>query len=1148
MYATDNPISNSDNGIIDAGNYYPGIEGDAVVSGYNSELYTYQGYTSSLYKIDKASLSITIDDNQSNVYNGSSQRIVFTLYSSGKVVAYDYKNAQYKYENTGKDETLTTHPTNAGIYDVTVVIPESTNYYSVKGQNTFEITKATAKFTTNPTINAFHQGDTVTITGGVVKGINDTTITTYGTLTSNSASIIYNGTGKSASNTYTATVTITYTDYSGNYSNATTTVTATMYAAAYIGTTFYGTIELALSTAANGSDKLVYVATNTGKKAVPLHTSTSVESGVSLILPYDGTSYNGRKSGTSFTTGNSINNFADSSSINVSTYRNVEMLIHKNVKLTVNGSLYIGGIVGHESQYLNGQTSGKYAQITMDKDSKIFVYGTLEALGYIKEKDLNNGSIVEVISGTVKAPFVIHDYRGGSSTAGSYREGNISPFNVYDMPNVQSQLKIYSTGRLIGYADLYTGATDLVVTKVDAQHNTTDINMIGSSNSVINISDYALLKYTPYTFGYTEHTTSGGRTSIELYGGGYFGSMSLTVTLPILGTITVETSDILFPVSWKHDIILYDGDYTIDYKLKFLPGSSLTIDDSASLNLSGTLVVYDSSFSGGSNISAYPAKNDAYLCVNGSMIVTGYIGGKISTEIITTVDSVKEMNYIDLSNATSLSVATTEGDGDRDGLSFSYNELFSATFTANGSIDNANANFGTNMYMSNGNSSWTIATGWSRYTIVANANGGQYGSSTTKNFSFPIQDGDTKTITSLSISKPSKQHYDFAGWYLDSNCNTPISSGFTVQSNSSITIYANWSLTEYTITYNVVDDDGLPVTNYTNNSTKTYMIGNTLNIVQPTLDGYYFYGWYLDPTLETKLEVTSISASEFYSLTNGENQLYGYFTNEVEYTITFVDNNDDNPDFASINAKGGNPVDLSSYESILTAYDTQSLYQKYFAEWYYIINGVETKFVSNDTLLNGNITLYARWLTKECSITYIQGTDLNISLGLYTSKTSITYYYNKNSETILTLTPSTETGHTFVNWCDSTNSSLTYSVSEITSTTFSSNHVTLNANYTLNTYKITITGTANQEVTVRAGSNNLISSSKTPSYEGYVEYGTTINVSYGTATLSGFSRAQTTVTITSNGTSNSYQNGLFSSINESITVGITEIKITFAKS
>lgn len=106
---------------------------------------------------------------------------------------------------------------------------------------------------------------------------------------------------------------------------------------------------------------------------------------------------------------------------------------------------------------------------------------------------------------------------------------------------------------------------------------------------------------------------------------------------------------------------------------------------------------------------------------------------------------------------------------------------------------------------------------------------------------------DSSTLTGnidygalLTLPKPVREHYRFAGWYEDSNLSgDPLPDFILWESYSdSITYYAKWTPVSYRILLFV--DGGTLETS----STIDYTVENSVTLPAPTRTGYTFAGWY----------------------------------------------------------------------------------------------------------------------------------------------------------------------------------------------------------------------------------------------------------------------------------------------------------------
>jgi len=470
-------------------------------------------------------------------------------------------------------------------------------------------------------------------------------------------------------------------------------------AVAYYDSLYFSTIEAAVSSATNvinnsNNNKTIYIIPGTNPTIEGImNEKTNVKELIipeklTLCLPYEGTTRENRN-GTS-------DNFADApgdtniSAVtylkNVRTNRKNSITVSAGVNIQNFGTIQIGGIVGHEGQGLSGATSGSYCEIVLSNNSAIINNnsGKIECLGYIKKSSADD--VAEIANkGSIYAPFVVYDYRGGSSTGGTFLIGNVCPFNVFDMPNIQCTVTTsYSTsasnqanGKVYGYADLYTGEVDPGVSignvqKVPAQHNFTTVNVIGNSNSIINLSNGSSVSstYTPYLFGTTSKSDEGGRTNITFNGNVSNGTLSLSVNV-MNEDISVSTVNTYFPICRKYDVIISSGTTTLNNKLKFMTGSSLLINNGASLINNGAVIFYDSFVDTSSISPKYPNKNASFCHNNGKLIVNDGCG--IAGKIITSSNHVNGNDsdgICTIGNGCSLHLKSSEGTGafNKDGL------------------------------------------------------------------------------------------------------------------------------------------------------------------------------------------------------------------------------------------------------------------------------------------------------------------------------------------------------------------------------------------------------------------------------------------------------------------------------------------------
>ena len=94
---------------------------------------------------------------------------------------------------------------------------------------------------------------------------------------------------------------------------------------------------------------------------------------------------------------------------------------------------------------------------------------------------------------------------------------------------------------------------------------------------------------------------------------------------------------------------------------------------------------------------------------------------------------------------------------------------------------------------------------------------------------------ETETIT---LEAPTKDKYDFKGWYKDGEFTTQVTE-IPQGSTGNITLYAKWELVSYTITYKL--NGG---TNSPENPAGYNVETGTITLKDPVKPGYTFGGWY----------------------------------------------------------------------------------------------------------------------------------------------------------------------------------------------------------------------------------------------------------------------------------------------------------------
>ncbi|CAM4188287.1 InlB B-repeat-containing protein [Saccharibacillus endophyticus] len=186
--------------------------------------------------------------------------------------------------------------------------------------------------------------------------------------------------------------------------------------------------------------------------------------------------------------------------------------------------------------------------------------------------------------------------------------------------------------------------------------------------------------------------------------------------------------------------------------------------------------------------------------------------------------------------------------------------------------------------------------------------------------------------------EPMQSRYTFAGWYSDSDLTTPY--GFTESVMNDLTLYAKWTLNEYTVTFN--SNGGSAVSSQSVND------GDSIAAPEmPTRNGYVFGGWYSNSTLTNLYDFNTPIAANL--------SLYAKWT--ARYTVTFNSNGGSNVDSQTIDRDG---------KVQLPPAPTRDEYT--FVGWQ--IDESLTQGYDFDTSVTNDLTLYAKWKSDKYTVSF----------------------------------------------------------------------------------------------------------------------------------------------------------------------------------
>lgn len=448
----------------------------------------------------------------------------------------------------------------------------------------------------------------------------------------------------------------------------------------------YHTIEDALAVAKEGQTIFVLndTAFATQEIAGVLYDDVkfrTVETGVTLLLPFNENDTVGHIGAG----GKRSANYKATAALTGTAKLYKTLVIPEGIEVIVNGKLIVGAQTGTTAA--GGEQNGirgNYCEISLGGTITLN-NATLEVYGYIKgngEITANNTTVIENLC--------ITGWLGGSESAGRFigdgksliSSTNVKdpvqfPFSHYELRSVQSSITLHKGSKLQGYAKIATG--DSLGGLIAAQINEAWLPFVSSDNNEasglvrMKSSDAKVVK-----------TFKGGRVGIETYGSVEDGYTSVTLEVGV--TISMTSEKVFFPICGKTDIVIKSGTFTQKYKYKLMPGSTLTIENGATLNQNGSIVVYTGDFKDVTDTHYPSGLGDARFTVDGTLNINGAFGGKV---LSTTAGKV-----VVGANATITDVYSPEGKGGvsgfKEGSKTQYTPLDKAMTTKSLVFVNAN--------------------------------------------------------------------------------------------------------------------------------------------------------------------------------------------------------------------------------------------------------------------------------------------------------------------------------------------------------------------------------------------------------------------------------------------------------------------------
>jgi uncharacterized repeat protein (TIGR02543 family) len=399
------------------------------------------------------------------------------------------------------------------------------------------------------------------------------------------------------------------------------------------------------------------------------------------------------------------------------------------------------------------------------------------------------------------------------------------------------------------------------------------------------------------------------------------------------------------------------------------------------------------------------------------------------------------------------------------------------------------------------------------YTITYDANTSSGGSVPTDANTYTL----AATVTVLAnTGSLVKTGYTFAGWNTVANgtgTSYPATGSATfAMGTANVTLYAQWTLNNYTITFDKNDGDATGTM-----SNQTIACGASANL---TANGFTKAGWTFTGWATTPGGTVAYADGASYTMGTSNVTLYAKWAVN-NYTITF-----DKNDVAATGTMSTQTIASGSSAALTANAFTKTGWT--FSGWATTSGGsVAYANGASYTMGTANVTLYAQWtLIPTYTVTY----DGNTSTG-GTVPAGVNTYVQSATVTVLGNTGNlVKTGYTFAGWNTAANGTGTsYAASGSASFAMGTANVTLYAQWTLNNYTITFdkndgdaTGTMSNQAIAYGASANLTANGFTKAGWTFGGWATTPGGTVAYADGASYPMGASSITLYAKWTANNY--------------------------
>ena len=529
----------------------------------------------------------------------------------------------------------------------------------------------------------------------------------------------------------------------------------------------------------NLSDATAY-AQNNGQTKVTLHSKkatlteeNTIPAGITLLIPCDAAKTLYTKTPATLRSGDVTNG------------QNVysTLVLEDGATLNVNGAVSVGGQYYAPAGGSPGYITGQYGLVQLNDSSQINVNngGAFYAWGYV----VGDGSVVARSGSSVYEYFQITDFRGGSATSGMGHK--VFPFSQYFVQNIESALVLKAGANEVAYTSLY--ASKMTVPSA--------IPFVGD-NGMFRVASGSLTKRYDGTTDRIIYTVNGTSEVNNL-------------VLKVMG-MKVNSKDYVLPLTNNMTIDISSGSkLTVNQDAALLAGVQATIAEGAEMIVSNgnDVIVYDQDEWNENNYVgayfktvpvsfAYSRTNnrtagdlvDAEVNVNGTFSANGGVYTTAGGANICSSDGTGVYSQVGAPGSETVTYQYTQKNSDVTAheIPITPSQLKNADGTY---TETKEVKAGETVTYQDG--TWVLPSE-AKVKITFEPNGG---------LGDPIiQEMPMNTDTALNSNTFQKVGYTFSGWNTAADgTGTAYADGAAVNLAEDLTLYAQWQINTYKVTW-----------------------------------------------------------------------------------------------------------------------------------------------------------------------------------------------------------------------------------------------------------------------------------------------------------------------------------------------------------